>query len=162
MNHRRHHVLVVCTGNICRSPMAEGMLKRRLPDALAKIVSVASAGTHALHGNQAQPYAVQAMQRRGIDITGHRASLVGPALIRAADQIVVMEPLHARLIRRAVLNAQSKVSLLSVFGPDPTLKEIPDPMGAPLKVYEDCADLMQPCINGLIASLAQTWLPVSD
>lgn len=149
---------MVCTGNICRSPMAEGMLTHQLSDSLAKRVTVSSAGTHALHGNQAQPYAVQTMQRRGIDISEHRARLAGPVLIRTADLIVVMEPLHARLIRRAVLSTRSKVSLLSSYGPDPNLKEIPDPMGAPLKVYQDCADLMQPCIDGLITSLDQTCL----
>jgi len=158
MNEQRHHVLVVCTGNICRSPMAEGMLKHQLPEPLANVVTVASAGTHALHGNQAQPFAVQAMQGRGIDISEHRARLVGPVLIRTADLIVVMEPLHARLIRRAVLSGRPKVSLLSSYGPDPNLEEIPDPMGAQLKVYKDCAELMQPCIDGLITVLEQTCL----
>ncbi len=153
-----HHVLIVCTGNICRSPMAEGMLKNQLSDLLAKRVTVSSAGTHALHGNQAQPFAIQAMQSRGIDISEHRARLVGPGLIRTADLIVVMEPLHARLIRRAVLSGRSKVSLLSSYGPDPNLEEIPDPMGAPLKIYEGCAGLMQPCIDGLITALEKTCL----
>jgi len=156
MDKPTHRVLVVCTGNICRSPMAEGMLKQRLSNALTQAVTISSAGTHALHGNQAQPFAIQVMQRRGIDISEHRARLAGPALIRAADLIVVMEALHARMIRRTVLNVRAKVRLLSTFGPDPELKEIPDPMGAPLKVYEACADLLQPCVEGLITSLEQT------
>ena len=116
-------------------------------------VTVASAGTHALHGDRAQPFAVQTMRQRGIDITAHRARLVGPTLIRAADLIVVMEPLHARLIRRAVMQTGPKVQLLTSFDPNSDLREVPDPMGAPLKTYEACADLMEPCIQGLIASL---------
>ena len=158
MTAKTYHVLMVCTGNICRSPMAEGMLKYGLPKTLAHRISVASAGTHALHGNRAQPFAVQTMQQRGVDITKHRARLLGPTLIRAADLIVVMEPLHARLIRRAVMNIGSKVQLLTFYNPETDLREVPDPMGAPLATYEACADLMQPCIQGLITALEKTCL----
>ena len=153
-----YHVLMVCTGNICRSPMAEGMLKHGLPNTLVSKISVTSAGTHALHGNRAQPFAVQTMQQRGVDITTHRARLLGPSLIRASDLIVVMEPLHARLIRRAVMNVGSKVQLLTFYDPATDLREVPDPIGAPLTTYEACADLMQPCIQGLIAALEKTCL----
>jgi protein-tyrosine phosphatase len=149
---------MVCTGNICRSPMAAGMLEQGLPEALAKTVSVSSAGTHALHGDRAQPFAIETMRRRGIDISDHRARLVSPALIRAADLIAVMEPLHVSLIRRAVLSAGPNVQLLTAYNPNSEHSEVPDPMGAPLKTYEACADLMQPCIDGLIRSLEQTCL----
>ena len=66
----RYRILVVCTGNICRSPMAEGMLKKDLPERLAARVMISSAGTHALHGNMAQPHAIEVMQGMGVDISG--------------------------------------------------------------------------------------------
>lgn len=134
------------------------MLKLNLPDALKSMVEVASAGTHALHGNQAEPYAIQAMRDRGIDIEAHRARLVGPGMVRAADLIVVMEPLHVRMVRKAAMNAGSKVYLLSAFGPDKDLEAIPDPMGASLEAFIACADLMQPCIEGLTRFLQDTSL----
>ena len=158
MNSQAFHVLVVCTGNICRSPMAEGLLKHLLRGELRTRVTVSSAGTQALHGDRAQPFAIATMHNRGLDISGHRARLLGPGLIRAADLIVVMEPQHARVIRRTVLTVGSNVRLLSRFGTDPDLKAIPDPMGAPLTVYQACADMMQPCIQGLLGWIEKNWM----
>ncbi len=94
-----YNILVVCTGNICRSPMAEGMLKKKLPKRLAGQVAISSAGTHALHGNRAQPHAIEVMQGFGIDIDGHRARQLSSALIRSSDLVLVMEKYHLRWVK---------------------------------------------------------------
>lgn len=156
---RVHHVLIVCSGNICRSPMAEGLLKALLPPELEGVVQVTSAGTLALHGNRAEPNAILAMAKRGIDISAHRARLLSGALVGAADRIVVMEPQHARAVRRASFGARRRVALLSSYGPNRKLRSIPDPIGAPLSTYEACARLMEPCLEGLRARLLAACRP---
>jgi len=79
-------VLLVCLGNICRSPMAEGMLKQRLPGLRAS-----SAGLMALVGHGADPIAVEMMAGLGIDISGHRARMINEAHVRDADLVLVMD-----------------------------------------------------------------------
>jgi len=81
-------ILMVCTGNICRSPMAAGLLRHMLPTDLENRIQVISAGTHAMHGHQAAPFAVQAMARQGIDISGHRARMIDRTLVRRASLIL--------------------------------------------------------------------------
>jgi protein-tyrosine phosphatase len=109
-------ILVVCTGNICRSPLAEGLLRHRLaarlgPDAPA----VASAGTSGLDDEPASPGSVQAASELGVDIAGHRGRRLTPAMARGADLIVCMAADH-----RDVLSALGPEVVAKTF----TLKEL--------------------------------------
>jgi len=79
-------VLVVCTGNICRSPMAEGLIRQAVPG-----VEIGSAGLMAMVGYGADPIAVQILAERGIDISAHRARMLTEAIVRDADLILVMD-----------------------------------------------------------------------
>src|SRR5512135_3546534 len=92
-------ILAVCTGNICRSPMAEGIFRALL--AGRKAMEVSSAGTHALIGNQATDFALIAAAENGIDISGHRARMLGAHLIRASSLIFCMEPSQVELVLEA-------------------------------------------------------------
>ena len=92
-------ILFVCTGNICRSPMAEGMMKVLLPPASDCRITVCSAGTHAADGLPAEPGAVRAAREYGADIGGHRSRVIDGSLIARADLILVMERQQARFIR---------------------------------------------------------------
>jgi protein-tyrosine phosphatase len=90
-------ILVVCTGNVCRSPIAEGFLRaafveRMGPDA----PEVASAGTMGWTGSGADPSSIRAAAERGVDISGHRAREVSDEDVARADLVVAMAPEHAR------------------------------------------------------------------
>jgi protein-tyrosine phosphatase len=146
-------ILMVCTGNICRSPMAAGLLKHMLPPYLRARVRVSSAGTHALHGHQAAPPAVAAMARRGIDIRGHRARQVSREMLTGADLTLAMESEQVQLLGKMVFWKRSPIRLLSAFDPGNDSRhppEIEDPYGHPLEVYQQCLTLLHPCIEGVI------------
>ena len=148
-----YNILVVCTGNICRSPMAEGMLKKDLPARLAGRVTVSSAGTHALHGNMAQPHAIEVMQGLGIDISRHRARQMSGALIRNADLILVMEKFHLRLVRVRSMFSSTKVNMLTAYEANTEPFDVPDPMGKGIAAYETSAAIIKNCVKGVYAYL---------
>ena len=148
-----YNILVVCTGNICRSPMAEGMLKKNLPERLAGRVAISSAGTHALHGNMAQPHAIAVMQGFDIDITGHRARQLSGALVRSSDLILVMERFHLRLVRVRTMLSSAKVRMLTAFEANGEPYDVPDPMGEPVRAYEASAAIIHNCVKGVYAYL---------
>lgn len=152
-----YEILMVCTGNICRSPMAEGLLRHLLPPEVKPQVTVRSAGTYGLHGHQAEPNAVSAMAQWGIDISPHRARLLTRDLIRQADLILTMENAHLEAVRGLSLFSKPNAKLLSYFGSPDFEPEIGDPYGRPLKAYLKCLKTLHPCINGLIR-----WLIFDD
>ena len=148
-----YNILVVCTGNICRSPMAEGMLKKRLPERMAGKVVISSAGTHALHGNMAQPQAIAVMRASGIDISGHRARQLTGALVRSSDLILVMERLHLRLVKVSAMLSPAKVRMITAYEAKGKPYDVPDPMGQPVTAYEDSAAIIHNCVKGVYAYL---------
>ena len=153
MSNKPYNILVVCTGNICRSPMVEGILKGRLPEQLAGRVAISSAGTHALHGNRAQPYAIEVMQGFGVDISGHRARLLSRTLVASADLILVMERFHLKFVKmKSFLNSVS-IRLLTEYDPDKEPYDVPDPLGEPIAAYEASARIIDNCVKGIHAYL---------
>jgi protein-tyrosine-phosphatase len=148
-------ILIVCTGNLCRSPMAEGVLRQRLAGQRAvPVVTVHSAGTHGLDGEPAAPHAIQAAAERGIDITGHRARSLDREMVAGADLILVMEPFHREIVLRALAaGEQDKVRLLAHFDATTDADSIEDPYHQPLKVYRDCIGQIARCVEGVVRSL---------
>lgn len=108
-------LLFVCTGNICRSPMAE-FLARGIIDAwdpaLAEGVRLRSAGVIAMDGNPATDQAVEAMASRGIDLSGHRAARLTGEMIRESDLVLVMEEEHLRVASSIEPGGHRKAFLL--------------------------------------------------
>ena len=107
-------VLVVCVGNICRSPMAEALLRARL--GRRPRFTVSSAGVSALVGHPADPAALELMRERGIDIAGHRARQVTPDLVALHDLVLVMERGHEGAVLAIAPQARGKVHSIGKFG----------------------------------------------
>ncbi len=148
---RPKNILAVCTGNICRSPMAEGIFRALLKGVPGAIVS--SAGTDALTGNPATEYAVIASGENGIDISGHRARMVGEELIRASSIILCMEPYHFEQILEIDESADSKTLNLAEFsGSFKGSNKISDPYGCSLREYRGCFKHIDICIRNFLES----------
>ena len=148
-----YRVLMVCTGNICRSPMAAGLASHLLSPAIRNRVEIASAGVGALHGNPAEPNAVAVMSGIGIDISGHRARQITGELAGRVDVILTMETMQRNWVRRMLLWKKGKVRLLTEYGPQADGPDIKDPYGGPLSAYQECLDTLQPCVRAFIAFL---------
>ncbi len=153
---------MVCTGNICRSPMAAGLLRHRLPPALQGRVVVNSAGTHALHGHQAEPLAVKTMAAAGIDIRDHRARHITREMVRRADLILTMEQAHLETIQQMLGWNKDNAQLLMNFNPLADRPEIDDPYTGPLSAYRTCLQTLEPCIEGVIAHLKARLLSAAE
>lgn len=118
-------VLMVCVGNICRSPMAEGLARARLggrPDA-----RVESAGLGALVGEPADATAVELMRERGLDISSHRARQLTPRMMSEYDLVLVMEAKHVQAVEEMSPAMRGRVHRIGKFGgfdvPDPYRRE---------------------------------------
>lgn len=117
-----HRILVVCVGNVCRSPMAAAELSRRLA-ARGAGATVESAGIAALVGRPADPLAQELMRARGIDLSGHRARQFTPDLARTFELILVMSAEQQRALERMLPSARGRVQRIGRWGgfdvPDP-------------------------------------------
>ena len=124
------HILVVCVGNICRSPMAEVLLKRALSG--QDDIKIESAGLGAPVGRPAADFAIELMSEMGEDISAHRARQIHPDLVRDVDLVLVMEAGHKRVIDDADSTARGKVHRLGEWQD----KDIVDPNRRPKEAFE--------------------------
>src|SRR5438105_127390 len=143
-------VLFVCTGNVCRSPMAEGILRQAVQG--RGDYRVMSAGLGAMEGQPPSPYAVQAVKELGIDISNQRSRMLTPDLVQQADYIFGMTHSHIDTVMLLYPQAAEKTFLLREF--DETLdlfeKDISDPIGGSYGVYLDCRDQIEQGIASLL------------
>ena len=138
-------ILFVCTGNTCRSPMAEGILKKMLKDIGVGNIEVTSAGTHGLPNAPASLFAIQVAGQRGVDLSKHRSRRLTPEMIEQADLVLAMSPEHLEHINRIEGAAGHKAYLLRVFhqadpasnkAPQGGVLSIEDPIGGSPEDYQ--------------------------
>jgi protein-tyrosine phosphatase len=145
-------VLFVCTGNICRSPTAEGMFRARARAAgLLDRLQVDSAGTHDYHvGEPPDRRAVAHAARRGIDIAGLRARKLRRTDFARFDYVLAMDRGHERLLLRQAGPRKDRVRLYLDFAPELAGRDVPDPYYGEAEDFEHVLDLVEPATAGLI------------
>ena len=155
-------VVVVCTGNTCRSPMGQVLLQRRLADTLGCRIEdlndaglmVISAGVAAVAGAPASAPAIEAMQARGLDLTQHESRPLSEVLVRFADVILTMTVSHRQAILSQWPEAADRTALLCQDECD-----IDDPVGGDGDEYESCAQQIDAHLADWIGRLNLDTLP---
>ena len=146
------HILLVCTGNTCRSPLAETMLRRKLQERGVDGVSVGSAGTGAWDGAPASEGAYLVALEHGLDLSSHRARLLTRELVDGSDLVLTMARHH--LARAEQLGASGKVHLLGEFaGGEGATAEVRDPFGGDLEGYRETYEELDAMLGAIVARL---------
>ena len=148
-------LLFVCTGNICRSPMAEGLMKVLLPPGSGRDIIIRSAGTHAADGLPAEPGAARAAREHGADIGGHRSRAIDGSLIASANLILVMERQQARFIHGTAPVTRDAIRLLGEFAGGEGTPGITAASGASILDSRRCAQMIRGCHDGVIDFICQ-------
>ena len=148
-------ILFICTGNVCRSPMAEGLFRKAM--AGRGEFRIFSAGLGAVDGQPPTPHSVTAMKEIGIDISAQRSRALTVDLVRQADLILGMTHGHTDTIALLYPPAAEKTFLLREFDEtlEPYEKDIADPIGGPYEIYVECRDQIEQGIATLLKFMEQ-------
>lgn len=134
-------ILFVCTGNTCRSPLAEAIARRILADSGKSNVIVESAGTQAWDGAPASDEALLIGFERNLDLSNHRSRRLTPEIVEASDLVLVMSPEHLAQVRE--MDSTASAYLLGGYGTGEKSHAIADPFGGDLQDYRDTADELE-------------------
>ena len=150
-------ILMVCMGNICRSPLAEGVVRRLVDRAgMSAFVEVDSAGTLAYHaGEQPDPRAKKVAASRGYDLSGMRARRVAEDDFSHFDLVLAMDKQNLSALERVCPDEYlNKLGLFMEYAKDPEHDEIPDPYYGGPDGFERVLDMCEAASQGLIASIS--------
>ncbi len=146
------HITFVCTGNTCRSPMAEGLFKKLLTDRAIDNITCSSCGVYAFGGDNATPEAVNALKKMGVDISSHRSRAFTPYILDETDLFVCMTNSHAMAVKGV-----SDTANVTVLG-----NSIADPYGGNDEIYENCATEIQNALEILLDTIIMEIVPFDE
>lgn len=146
------HVLFVCTGNTCRSPMAEGLMLQALKE--RQDLTTASAGVAACPGSAASSETLQLLRQKGVELEGFRSQAVTDELLEQASHVFTMTEGHLAMLISRFPEHEDKYHLLREFSGIKDKREgidVPDPIGMGEAAYEEVAKVLEAAIPNIIA-----------
>ena len=151
-------ILVVCSGNICRSPMVAEYLRHRAAASGLDHLVVDSAGTLGIEHQPAAPEAVEVLRDVGLDLSGHRSKGIADHDLLSADVVIGMSRIHLESLAVRFPLGPPDRWLLRAFQsgphPDSPAPELEDPIGQPVEAYRKCFQIIRPCVDHLVQYLA--------
>ena len=135
------NLLFVCSGNTCRSPLAEALARKIADRRGLEALNVSSAGTNAWDNVPATDEALLVGMERGLDLTGHRSRKLTPAIVSEADLIFVMTPGHLEQVKQ--MGGRGKVHVIDEYASGIANTGISDPYGGDLEAYRNTADILE-------------------
>lgn len=139
------NILIICTGNICRSPVVEALIRHRFESEGRENWHVSSAGTWTWNGNRASTYSTEVMAERGLDISDHRSQVVSEELLAESDLILCLGTGHVEALKAEFPQLAYKIHLLSEMSG--AIYSVHDPLGEPRPAYERMVDEVSDLVN---------------
>jgi protein-tyrosine-phosphatase len=159
------HVLFVCTGNTCRSPMAEGLFRKAVEG--REDFEVSSAGIAASKGTPCNPETAALLKKRGVKLEGFGSRQVSESILSKATHVFAMTLSHLQVLEARFPHHADKFYLVCEFAETAANKvgtgtDVPDPIGMGRRAYEEVADTFDVAIPTIIAYIDQTWKPAES